>query len=116
MAALDSASIDMNIRPFAEFLADRVQWSLERKTKTAEGPRRFQVGDLVKLRAESRVGYSFSPRIRPDEAGEVTDVESHPPRTGPTYMIAVRFSGGRNVAFTFSYEYELVKPNGSGHI
>jgi hypothetical protein len=29
LAALDSASIDSDIRPFTEFLAQRVQWSLE---------------------------------------------------------------------------------------
>jgi hypothetical protein len=29
MAALESASVDMNIDPFAQFIAERVQWSLE---------------------------------------------------------------------------------------
>jgi len=29
LAALDSASIDLNIQPFTEFMAQRVQWSLE---------------------------------------------------------------------------------------
>lgn len=29
MAALESASVDMNIKPFARFIAKRVQWSLE---------------------------------------------------------------------------------------
>jgi fido (protein-threonine AMPylation protein) len=31
LAALDRASIDMNIEPFAAFIAERVQWSLVRK-------------------------------------------------------------------------------------
>ncbi len=29
MAALESASVDMNIEPFARFIAERVQWSIE---------------------------------------------------------------------------------------
>ena len=29
MAALEAASVDMNIEPFARFVAERVQWSLE---------------------------------------------------------------------------------------
>lgn len=29
LAALDSASIDLNIEPFAKFIAERVQWSME---------------------------------------------------------------------------------------
>lgn len=109
LAALDRASIDMDINPFSEFVAQRVQWSLDNR-QAAEGPRRFQVGDLVKLRPGSRVGYGFSPVIHPDEVGEVVDVEPHPPQTGPTYRVAVRFSGGRDVAFTFSFEFVLVKP------
>jgi Fic family protein len=31
LKALDSASIDMDIRPFAKFIAERVQWSMENK-------------------------------------------------------------------------------------
>lgn len=31
LAALDSASIDMDIRPFAKFIADRVQWSMDQE-------------------------------------------------------------------------------------
>ena len=34
VAALDRASIDMNIQPFAAFIAERVRWSME---KTAGG-------------------------------------------------------------------------------
>lgn len=109
LAALDRASIDMDIGPFTAFVAARVQWSLENKP-AGTATRRFKVGDLVKLRPQSRVGYSFAPVIGPDEVGEVTAVEPHPPRTGPTYMMAVRFPGNRQVAYTFSFEYELVKP------
>ncbi len=29
LAALESTSIDLDIRPFAKFVADRVEWSLE---------------------------------------------------------------------------------------
>ena len=32
MTALESASIDQQIGPFAKFVADRVAWSLERAT------------------------------------------------------------------------------------
>ncbi|MDE0419113.1 MAG: Fic family protein, partial [bacterium] len=41
LAALESASIDQDIRPFAQFVADRVEWSLERAVSvhtTVEGP------------------------------------------------------------------------------
>jgi fido (protein-threonine AMPylation protein) len=31
LAALDNASIDMDIRPFAKFIAERVQWSIEQE-------------------------------------------------------------------------------------
>jgi Fic family protein len=30
MSALEAASIDSNIRPFAEFVAERVQWSMKK--------------------------------------------------------------------------------------
>lgn len=33
LAALDSASIDMDIRPFAAFIAERVQWSIEQEER-----------------------------------------------------------------------------------
>jgi hypothetical protein len=29
MPALEAASVDMKIEPFAEFIAERVQWSME---------------------------------------------------------------------------------------
>jgi Fic family protein len=31
LAALDRASIDMDIKPFAQFVAERVKWSMESK-------------------------------------------------------------------------------------
>ena len=31
LAALDDASIDMDIKPFAQFVAERVKWSMEHK-------------------------------------------------------------------------------------
>lgn len=30
LAGLESASVDMDVRPFAAFLAERVQWSMEK--------------------------------------------------------------------------------------
>ncbi|OZA92232.1 MAG: hypothetical protein B7X76_00550 [Azorhizobium sp. 39-67-5] len=30
LACLETASVEMNVRPFAAFLAERVQWSLEK--------------------------------------------------------------------------------------
>jgi hypothetical protein len=69
-------------------------------------PRRFQVGDVVGLRPESRIRSSFD--ITPNEVGTVIGVEPHPPQTGPTYRIEVQFPRAR-VAYTFSFEYQLVK-------
>jgi transcriptional regulator with XRE-family HTH domain len=71
--------------------------------------RRFQVGDRVRLRPNSQVGYGYKPPIRPDEIGKVIGVEPHPPQTGPTYRIRVEFSGDRIVEYTFKFEFELVK-------
>jgi hypothetical protein len=33
LAALDSASIDQDIRPFAAFLAQRIQWSVDQANR-----------------------------------------------------------------------------------
>jgi len=38
LTALDSASIDMNIKPFSAFLAERVRWSMERHDLTFPAP------------------------------------------------------------------------------
>jgi hypothetical protein len=51
--------------------------------------RRFQVGDLVRFRRERNVWFSFN--IAAAEIGTVVEVEPHPPRTGPTYMMMVKF-------------------------
>jgi transcriptional regulator with XRE-family HTH domain len=67
--------------------------------------RRFQVGDVVRFRAQSRVPASYG--IAPDELGTVVRVEPHPPQTGPTYKIEVQFERAR-VPYIFKYEYELV--------
>jgi transcriptional regulator with XRE-family HTH domain len=72
--------------------------------------RRFQKGDLVRFRPHSSVGLSYNPIIKDDEVGEVIGVEPHPPQTGPTYRIDVRFSRDRVVPGVFKFEYELVKP------
>ena len=42
LKALDSASIDMDIRPFAGFIAERVRWSLERSGDRGEQKRSRQ--------------------------------------------------------------------------
>jgi len=34
LAALDRASIDMDIKPFAQFVAERVKWSMEPKKQS----------------------------------------------------------------------------------
>jgi transcriptional regulator with XRE-family HTH domain len=67
--------------------------------------RRFQVGDVVRFRAQSRVPESYG--IASDELGTVVGVEPHPPQTGPTYKIEVKFERAR-VPYIFKYEYELV--------
>ena len=36
MKALESASVQMNIGPFATFIAERVKWSMEQAGKTTE--------------------------------------------------------------------------------
>jgi transcriptional regulator with XRE-family HTH domain len=72
--------------------------------------RRFQVGDRVRLRPQSRVGLNFQPFLTPKDTGEVIEVEGHPPQTGPTYRMTVRFPGYRVVHGAFKFEFELLKP------
>ena len=38
LLALDSASIDMDIKPFSKFIAERVRWSMERRELTFPSP------------------------------------------------------------------------------
>lgn len=57
----------------------------------------------------SQVGFGYQPNIRADEIGEVYAVEAHPPQTGPTYRIWVRFPGERAVQGTFAFKYVLAK-------
>ena len=68
--------------------------------------RRFRVGDIVRFRPQTRVRFSFD--IAADEVGTVVDVEPHPPQTGPTYRMDVRFARAR-VPGVFRFEYELVQ-------
>jgi transcriptional regulator with XRE-family HTH domain len=68
--------------------------------------RRFQVGDVVRFRPQSRMRMSYD--IGSDEVGTVVGVEPHPPRTGPTYRIEVQFERVR-VPYIFKFEYELVR-------
>ena len=68
--------------------------------------RRFQIGDVVRLRAGSRISTSYDVKV--DEVGTVTWVEKHPPETGPTYRMEVKFSRVE-LPRIFEFEYELVK-------
>jgi hypothetical protein len=47
------------------------------------------VGDLLRVGPETDVRFGFN--IAADEIGTVVEVEPHPPRTGPTYMMMVKF-------------------------
>ena len=69
--------------------------------------RRFRVGDVVRFRTQTKVRFSFD--IAADELGTVVEVEPHPPQTGPTYRMDVRFARVR-VPGVFRFEYKLVKP------
>ncbi len=70
--------------------------------------RRFQVGDLVRFRPQTNVRFGFD--IAADEIGTVVEVEPHPPRMGPTYMMMVKFpSRAEPLPYVFRFEYELVK-------
>lgn len=75
--------------------------------------RRFQLGDVVRFRAQSRVRSNYD--IAEDDLGAVVWVEPHPPETGPTYKIEVAFERAR-VPRIFKFEYELVKAAPSGHV
>ena len=80
---------------------------MENAESSGVGLRRFRAGDLVRFRRQSRTPYNFG--IAPDEVGTVVGVEPHPPQTGPTYRIQVKFERAL-VPYTFRFEYELVKP------
>jgi transcriptional regulator with XRE-family HTH domain len=67
--------------------------------------RRFQPGDVVRFRRETRQRDGMP--IVADERGVVVGVEEHPPLTGPTYRMWVRFAQAQ-VPGIFRYEYELV--------
>jgi transcriptional regulator with XRE-family HTH domain len=70
--------------------------------------RRFQLGDLVRFRPQTRVRFNYN--IAADEVGTVVEVEPHPPLMGPTYMISVKFpSCERPLPRVFRFEYELVQ-------
>lgn len=68
--------------------------------------RRFQLGDRVRFRAETRVRFDHD--ISADAIGTVVAVEPHPPATGPTYRMQVQFERAL-VPFVFRFEYELVE-------
>jgi transcriptional regulator with XRE-family HTH domain len=70
--------------------------------------RRFQVGDRVRFRAQTNVRLSYN--IAPDEVGTVVEVEPHPPQTGPTYRMMVKFpTRDQPLPYVFRFEYELVE-------
>ena len=68
--------------------------------------RRFQRGDLVRFRSQTRVRFDFN--IGADDIGEVVDVEPYPSATGPTYKMQVKFERAL-VPYIFRYEYELAR-------
>ncbi|MCM2292270.1 helix-turn-helix domain-containing protein [Allorhizobium sp. BGMRC 0089] len=74
----------------------------------AVGIRRFEVGDWVKFRPETRVRYDYG--IAADELGVVIGVEPHPPQMGPTYRISVQFGESQPLPYVHKFEYELVHP------
>jgi transcriptional regulator with XRE-family HTH domain len=70
--------------------------------------RRFQAGDRVRFRRQTKVRLNYN--IPADEVGTVVEVEPHPPRTGPTYTMAVKFASHPDVLpFVFRFEYELIE-------
>lgn len=71
--------------------------------------RRFRVGDRVRL-AERHARMGLDQQIKPSETGEVFHVEGHPPATGPTYRMSVRFSRKRELHGVFKFHFELVDP------
>jgi transcriptional regulator with XRE-family HTH domain len=69
--------------------------------------RRFRIGDIVRLRPQSRVRLNFD--VAPNDVGAVVGVEAHPPQTGPTYRMDVQFPRAR-IPGVFRFEYELLEP------
>jgi transcriptional regulator with XRE-family HTH domain len=70
--------------------------------------RRFQVGDLVRFRPETRVRFNYN--IPAHEVGTVVEVEPHPPQTGPTYRMMVKFPSYEHaLPYVFRFEYQLVQ-------
>lgn len=70
--------------------------------------RRFQVGDRVRFRPQTNVRFSYN--IAADEVGTVVEVEPHPPQTGPTYKMMVKFpTRDQPLPYVFRFEYELVE-------
>ncbi|GEM_PF-481454 len=100
----------------SSFVAGEIESFLQRPATggvtSARTPRRFQPGDIVKLKAGAYNRFKENFDIDPEEQGTVTGVEDHPPPTGPTYRIEVRFPPDRVVPYTFESAYELVKPVG----
>jgi transcriptional regulator with XRE-family HTH domain len=68
--------------------------------------RRFQAGDVVRFRAQSRLPADYN--IAKDEPGTIIWVEPHPPETGPTYRVEVQFKTVR-LPRIFKFEFELMK-------
>jgi transcriptional regulator with XRE-family HTH domain len=70
--------------------------------------RRFKAGDRVRFRTQTKIWLSYG--IPADEVGKVVEVEGHPPRTGPTYMMKVVFPSRQEpLPYIFKFEYELVE-------
>jgi transcriptional regulator with XRE-family HTH domain len=70
--------------------------------------RRFKAGDRVRFRPQTNVRLSFN--IAEDEVGTVVEVEPHPPQTGPTYRMMVKFpTREQPLPYVFRFEYVLVQ-------
>jgi transcriptional regulator with XRE-family HTH domain len=70
--------------------------------------RRFQVGDRVRFRPQTNVRFSYN--IPAEEVGTVAEVEPHPPMSGPTYKMMVKFpTRDQPLPYIFRFEYELVE-------
>jgi len=66
---------------------------------------KFRKGDRVRFRTGSRMRHNYN--IATDEIGSVIEVEPHPPETGPSPRIAVRFPSCSDVLpYAWETEYE----------
>jgi hypothetical protein len=70
LAALDRASIDMDIKPFAAFIAERARWSLEQHDLTFPDPDERYIADRHVVVFS---GMDGNARVRCSVSGEALD-------------------------------------------